>query len=98
MRSSCRRCGATLIDSTKPCGVCRADRIEAHVTTLVSSARSTDSAAIKARADAVTALRAFGFTQQQVVEARAKALDGYSVQEILRGLVGVQQVGAVAAA
>jgi Holliday junction resolvasome RuvABC DNA-binding subunit len=96
MKPSCRRCGATLVDSTKPCGVCRADRIEAHVTTLVSSARSTDSASIKARADAVSALRAFGYTQPQVVEARAQALDGWSVAQILDGLNQAEQVGAVA--
>jgi hypothetical protein len=94
--SECRRCGATLRDATKTCGTCRVDRIETHVRTLVSAARSADSAAVKARADAVTALRCFGFTAEQMIEVRAQALDGHSVSQILEGLAGVEQLGAVA--
>jgi hypothetical protein len=85
--SECRRCGASLRDGTRTCGLCRADRIEAHVRTMVHGAKSVHPAALKARADAATSLRAFGFTQQQVLEARAQALDGWSVARILDGLM-----------
>jgi hypothetical protein len=94
--SDCRRCGATLRDATKTCGTCRADRIEAHVTTLVSAAHFSDSASLKARADAVAALRSFGLDNKELMQVRTNALDGYSVSRILAGLAGVEQVGAVA--
>lgn len=81
--SECRRCGATLRDGTRPCGACRADRIEVHVRTLVSAALFTDSASLKARADAVGALISLGFPSDRVVEARAQARDGWSVAQIL---------------
>jgi hypothetical protein len=86
--SECRRCGATLRDATKTCGTCRVDRIEAHVRTLVAGAASSHPLVLKAKADAASALRSFGFTQQQVAEARTQALDGWSVARILEGLAG----------
>jgi hypothetical protein len=94
--SDCRRCGATLRDATKTCGVCRVDRVEAHIRTLVVGARSKNPAVLQAKADAAAALRSLGFTQLQVVEVRAKAFDCYSVSQVLEGLAGVEQVGAVA--
>jgi hypothetical protein len=84
--TKCRRCDAKLIDGTKPCGACRADRVEAHVRTLVAGAASTHTRVLKAKADATTALRCLGFSQQQVVEARAQALDGWSVARVLEHL------------
>jgi Holliday junction resolvasome RuvABC DNA-binding subunit len=63
--------------------VCKADRVEAHVRTLVSAAHFSDSASLKARADAVTALLSLGFESDRVVEARAQAKDGWSVAQIL---------------
>ena len=81
--SECRRCRATLRDGTKTCGACRLDRIEAHVRTLVSAAHFSDSASLKARADAVAALRSLGFEPDRVIEARAQARDGWSVARIL---------------
>ncbi len=85
---ACVRCGAKLRDAILPCGTCRADRIEVHVRTLVAGASSRHSRVLKAKADAIAALRSFGFTEQQVLEVRAKILDGKSVQEILNGLLG----------
>lgn len=92
MKGECRRCGAGLRDATPPCGACKTDRIEAHVRTLVAGARSTSPRVLKAKADAASALRSFGFTDHQVVEVRAQAFDGYSVHQILDGLVGVEAV------
>ena len=85
--TECRRCGARLLDGTKPCGACRVDRVEAHVRTLVSAAHFTDSASCKARADAVGALRSLGFDSDQLVEVRAQVSDDWSVAQILEHLM-----------
>lgn len=82
----CRRCEAKLIDGTKPCGACRWDRIEAHVRTLVAGAASSHPSVLKAKADAVVALRCLGFSEQQVIEIRGQAFDRWSVARILEHL------------
>jgi hypothetical protein len=94
MKGVCQRCGATLRDASRSCGVCRADRVEAHVRTLVASAGSFSTPALKAKADAVVSLRSLGFSQQEVIEVRAQALDGWSVAKILEGLAESEAVPA----
>lgn len=89
----CRRCGANR-DGTQPCGTCRADRIEAHVRTLVAGAESTTPRVLKAKADAASALRSFGFTEFEVVEVRAMALDRKSVAECMDRLLRAEAVAA----
>lgn len=87
MNTSCLRCGEFLVDPQRPCGFCTDERRRNAVTTLVAAAKSSDNAALLARVEAIDTLRSLGFSRKQVLHARARALDGHSVEEILEGLV-----------
>jgi hypothetical protein len=90
--AACLRCGESLRNPDEACGFCIGERRHEAVTTLVAAATSTSSASLAARADAIDTLRNLGYSKDQVIEARAKALDGFSVEEILEGLVEAGEV------
>jgi uncharacterized pyridoxal phosphate-containing UPF0001 family protein len=98
MTATCVRCGEDLVDANRPCGFCEADRRRDAVLKLVAAAKSTDTAALAARVDAIDTLRSLGHSKEQVLLARARALDGDPVGEILNGLLagGAERVGVVA--
>lgn len=91
MRAVCGRCAESLVDPARPCGFCRAEREHAAVRILVAAANNSSDAALAHRADAIDTLRLLGYSKAQVLQARAKALDGCSVEEILEGLAGEEQ-------
>ena len=82
IESACIRCGENLVDPTKGCMFCWGERLDVAVKTLVNAAESTDNAALVARVDAIDTLRSLGFSSEQVVHARARALDGHDAGEI----------------
>lgn len=88
----CGRCAEPLVDPDRPCGFCVGERREEAVRKLVHAAKSHDSAANLARAEAISTLRNLGYSTQQVVKARAHALDGCSVDEVLEVLAGEGEV------
>jgi len=96
-KSGCIRCGEPLADPKRPCGFCIGERTRETVTVLVSAAGNTSNAALFQRVCAIQTLRSLGYTDWQAVEARAKALDGYSVEEIVDGL-GCERAPDLAAA
>jgi len=63
------------------------ERREAAVKTLVATSRSGGVAAASARLDALKTLQNIGHSQAEVRLARARALEGCSVEEIVEGLV-----------
>lgn len=73
--------------SQRICSRC-AERREEAVKKLVYAAKSCDSAANLARAEAISTLRHLGYSTKQVVKARALALDGYPVERVLEVLAG----------
>jgi len=85
-KAACVRCGEPLVDPTRPCGFCREERKREAVVTLVAAIKSSSNPSLAARALAIDTLRNLGYSQQQVRMARANALDGYSVDQILEGL------------
>jgi hypothetical protein len=97
MIAACIRCAEPLVDPSRGCGFCRGERLNEAVTQLVAAAKSSDNAALLARVDAIDTLRSLGFSSEQVVLARAQALDGRSVGQILEGLIdGARGLEAVA--
>lgn len=82
----CLRCGEGLVDPDRPCGLCREERIREAVELLCAAAKSSGKAALSTRVDAIDTLRSLGFTQEQVIHARARALDRHSVDEIVAEL------------
>jgi len=90
----CNRCGESLVNPELPCGFCVGRRRESAVRVLVAAAKSVSDAALGARAEAIAALRNIGHSQEQVLLARAQALDGLSVEEIVDGLVADERVAA----
>jgi hypothetical protein len=82
----CSRCAEPLVDPDRPCGFCIGERREAAVRKLVAAAKSNDSAANLARAEANSTLRSLGYSTQQVGNAKSHALDGCSVDEVLEVL------------
>jgi CRISPR/Cas system-associated protein Csm6 len=84
--AACSRCAKPLVDPQRPCQFCRGERIEAAVLKLVAAAPSSSNAALASRVDAIDTLRCLGFTREQVLLARARAVDGHSAEEILEGL------------
>lgn len=87
-RAICSRCAEPLVNSNQPCGFCRGERIESAVKALVAATQFSDNFSLGARVDAIDTLRSLGFTRDQVVLTRARALDGHSAEEILEGLHG----------
>lgn len=83
---ACVRCGEDLVDSTRPCIFCREERKREAVVTLVAAAKSTSNPSLAARALAIDTLRNLGYSKDQVLMARAGAVDGFSVDRILEGL------------
>lgn len=86
MSAVCVRCAEELVDAERPCGFCREERIREAVEVLRASAKSGGDRALLARVEAVVTLRNYGFTQEQVLLARAHALDGHSTERILEVL------------
>jgi hypothetical protein len=79
----CVRCAESLVDPERGCGFCRDERIREAVEVLRAAAKSTSNASLLARLDAIETLRSFGFSDKQVIQARAHALDGHSTEQIL---------------
>ncbi len=93
MSAICSRCGESLVNPEEPCGFCVDERRQEAVAHLVAAAKSTDNAALVARVDAIDILRNLGHSKEEVLHARARALDGHSVEEIVEGLVEDERVG-----
>lgn len=85
---NCPRCGEELVDADRRCGFCFHQRRDEAIATLVHAAKSYDTAANLARAEAVSTLRNLGYPTDQITKARALALDGYPVEQVLEILVG----------
>jgi hypothetical protein len=95
MSAVCPKCGARLVDRTAPCGLCVCDRRESAVKALVAAASSSSNASLLARVRSNRHLRNLGHSREEVLLARARAVDGCSVAEIVDGLVGDREaVGA----
>lgn len=93
---SCARCGEPLVDPNRPCTFCIGEKREEAVKVLVAAAKPISDASAVARVDAIDTLRNLGHTQDEVLLARARALDGHSVEEIVEGLVADERVGVAA--
>jgi hypothetical protein len=93
MTAICSRCGESLVNPDLPCGFCICERRHAAVTQLVAAATSTSNPALVARVNAIDTLRNLGHSSEEVLLARARALDGHSVEEIVEGLVEDERVG-----
>lgn len=91
----CMKCAEPLVDPSRPCGFCTAEIRHNAVSALVENQGDSDRKLL-ARANAIDALLILGHSQEEVVHARARAFDGHSVEEIVKGLCG-DGVGAVAA-
>lgn len=96
MSTFCTRCAEALINPELPCQFCVGEKRENAVKALVAAAHSGGDAALLARAEAIETLRNLGHSSEQVLLARAQALDGLSVEEIVEGLVADERVGAAA--
>ncbi len=83
----CTRCGESVVDPERPCGFCVLERRQEAVAKLVAAAPSTSDAALAARVDAIDMLRNLSHSPDEVLLARARALDGLSTDQILKGLV-----------
>jgi hypothetical protein len=66
----------------------RDQRIREAAVVLVATANSGGDVACRERARAIQSLESLGYSTQQVVKARAHALDGFSVDEVLEVLAG----------
>ncbi len=82
----CVRCAEPLVDPERPCGLCREERIRGAVEILRAAAKSTSNASLLARVEAIETLRSYGFTDKQVLQARAHAFDGHPTEQILEVL------------
>lgn len=87
MSAFCLRCAEALVNPEEPCAFCVGEKRESAVKALLAAAKSGGNAALVTRVDAMDALRNLGHSSEQVLLARAQALDGLSVEEIVRGLV-----------
>jgi len=87
MSTLCSRCNESLVNPELPCGFCILERRQEAVTGLVAAAKSGSDAALVARVDAIDTLRNLGHSPDEVLLARAQALDGLSTDQILEGLV-----------
>lgn len=97
MNSECARCAEpyAMLSTDTICKFCAGEIRHEAVTVLTEVQGSSDRAKL-ARGNAIEALRLLGHSQEEVVHARARAFDGHSVEEIVKGLCG-DGVGAVAA-
>lgn len=99
MTPSCRRCAEPLV-LAPPNGLCVwcSEEIElGAIGALVSHAGDGSNDARAKRAGAIDDLLRLGYSKQQVLFARARALDGKTVEEIRELLLGgAERVGAVA--
>lgn len=96
MSAVCTRCGESLVNPELPCVFCVGERRHEAVKALAAAAPSTSDASLLARVEAIDTLRNLGHDQKEVLLARARALDGHSVEEIVEGLVEVERVEVVA--
>jgi hypothetical protein len=89
-KSICNRCSEPLVKPAEWCGWCREELKRRAVKALAGSKSD--------RAHAIWFLHErMGYSKAAVAHALADAGRGYSVDQILKGLAGVEQVGAVAA-
>lgn len=88
MAAICSRCNESLVDSIRGCEFCRGERREKAVRVLVAATKSSSNVALSARAQSISTLRSLGHSKAEVLHARARAVDGHSVEEILDGLLG----------
>lgn len=86
------------MDAKGGCGFCWGEKLAGAVKALCAATRSTDNAALLARTDAIETLRSLGFTQEQVVHARARALDQHPAREIVDWLLSAAEVRSEVAA
>jgi hypothetical protein len=95
----CKRCGEPLVLAPDDgyCVWCREERVRDAVTKLAAAAKAGGDAALAARVDAIDTLRNLGYSKAQVIHARAQAVDGHSVEQILEGLNAASELSAVAA-
>lgn len=96
MSAICSRCGESLVNPELPCGLCVLERRQEAVKALVAAAPSSDNAALLARVDAIDTLRNLGHSPEEVLQVRAKVLDGLQVEEIVKWLGEVERVEAIA--
>ena len=89
---ACVRCGESLVDPGRGCGFCRGERIRDAIEVLRAAAKSTSNASLLARVEAIETLRSYGFTDKQVLQARAHALDGHCTEQILEVLGADERV------
>jgi len=94
---SCTRCAEPFAKATAEtlCRFCVGEIRHKAVTALVEN-QGESNRRLAARANAIDALRILGHSQEEVVHARARAFDGHSVEQILSGLCGDEQVGVAA--
>lgn len=93
MSFACGRCQEQLVDPARGCVFCREERIRGAVDILRAAAGSSSNASLLARLEAIETLRSYGFTDKQVLQARARAFDGHSTEQILEVLGADERVG-----
>ena len=94
MSAACVRCAEPLVDPSKGCPFCEGERRETAVKALVSATGSKCDCALLTRAEAIFTLRNLGHSQDEVLLARARALDGFDAREILNELESQPAVAA----
>lgn len=94
MSAACMRCAEELVGPEKGCPWCKGERREEAVKALVSAIGSDCGCALLTRAEAIFTLRNLGHSQDEVLLARARAIDGFSAREIVEELEGKTAVAA----
>ncbi len=94
MSAICSRCAEPLVKRPQDgfCVWCREERLRAAVAKLVAAAKSESDAALLARVEAIDTLRNLGHSPEEVLHARARALDRHSVEEIVADLGGAERM------
>jgi hypothetical protein len=89
---ACKRCAE---QTTKPmptglCPFCIGELREEAIKALVAHQGAGDFE-LAQRTKAISALRDLGYTQQEVLQVRARAVDGHSAEEIVEWLCGEER-------
>lgn len=94
INSTCSRCAEPYAEPAKDraCRFCIGELRQRAVTALTENQGESNQDKF-IRANAVDMLRILGHSQEEVVHARARAFDGHSVEDILKGLCGDERVG-----
>jgi Holliday junction resolvasome RuvABC DNA-binding subunit len=80
------------VDPERRCEFCFGERREQAIRKLIRAAKFSDSAANLARAEAASTLRSLGYSTDELLKARAHALDGHSLEQILAVLGALEMV------